>query len=282
MNNQPLIEIFNNLIQISRPGKPIFVDIGSLPLSGFNRFDDYVRLSDPIIYSIEAQGSFERFSTAGEFHAISEVVADGRMQNFHRTYFPACSSILEPNLKVAKNFSGLSQMLEVKAKNRMPSTRLDDLIPRGPVALMKMDCQGAERLILENGLVTLEATALLFIEVNFYELYIDQPLQSEMFDFLRGKGFSFVSFDDFKTNTFHINWGAAGDGGVQTAADAIFIRNFDYLRAASNEVLLNTLQAVMILTRNINLMKLLCRIIDERENFANQYLLQLNELLNVN
>lgn len=282
MNNEPVVETLNNLIQASQPCKPVFVDIGSLPLSGFDRFDDYVRLSNPIIYSIEAQGSFERFSTAGEFHAISELVADGRMQNFHRTYFPACSSILEPNFKVAKLFSGVSQMLEVRERNRMPSTRLDDLIPRVPVSLMKLDCQGAERLILENGLATLEATALVFIEVNFYELYIGQPLQSEMFNFLREKGFSLVSFDDFKTNTLLINWGEAGDGGVQTSADAIFIRNFDYLRSASNEVLLNTLQAVMILTGNINLMKLLCRIIDERENFANQYLLQLNKALNAN
>ena len=280
-NYASIIQDFNEVITASRAGNPVFVDIGSLPFPGFDRFGDYVRLATPVTFSIEAQGSFETFSSRGEFHAIPQLVADGRNQNFYRTYFPACSSILEPNLSVAKHFSGLCQMLEVVEKAILPSTRLDDIIPRLPVTLMKLDCQGAERLILENGLDTLERTSVLFIEVSFYELYKNQPLQSAIFDFLWSKGFYFVGFDDFKTNVFHVNWREPGSGGVQTSADAVFIRNLDHLKAANLEVLLDTLQAIMITTQNINLMKLLCRIIDERENFKNQYLLQLYKYLDV-
>jgi FkbM family methyltransferase len=65
-------------------------------------------------------------------------------------------------------------------------------IPR--VDLLWMDIQGAELRALEGLGARLADTALIHTEVEFEEIYADQPLFGDVYRFLLDRGFSFLGF----------------------------------------------------------------------------------------
>ena len=62
---------------------------------------------------------------------------------------------------------------------------------------MKLDVQGAERLILKGGEQTLQHADVLFLETWLQRAYgPDTPLLTEMIEFLEQAGFALVDFGE--------------------------------------------------------------------------------------
>lgn len=84
-------------------------------------------------------------------------------------------------------------------KNRkqitVPVQTLDNLFGSredlGPL-LIKLDVQGYEKHVIAGGPETLSRTQALIIETSFETLYENQPLFDEMYDTIRGLGFSYA------------------------------------------------------------------------------------------
>lgn len=89
---------------------------------------------------------------------------------------------------------------EVKEHVRVPLYTLDELVrQRGlPDAdVMKLDVQGAERLILSGGRRAMRSANILFVETWLTRGYgPDTPLLTEMIEFLAEAGFTLVDFGE--------------------------------------------------------------------------------------
>lgn len=68
--------------------------------------------------------------------------------------------------------------------------------------LIKIDVQGAELMIFENAQRILPNTLVIQTEVEFVELYKNQPLFADVDRFLRSQGFQFHKFWGFGSRTF--------------------------------------------------------------------------------
>jgi len=116
---------------------------------------------------------------------------------FYLTPSTVYASILKPNIE---NFRliGKQDAVEAFTVERIAVNRLDDVLaPHQDVKVdfIDIDTQGTELPILEHGVKTITNAVLgAFIEVEFIELYHEQPLFADVDRFMTTHGFDFTAF----------------------------------------------------------------------------------------
>lgn len=136
----------------------------------------------------------EAATADGSIRYLPFALGDGKEHVLHITNVPMTSSLFAPAVDTVSLFPGLGELMQVVKTIPMPTKRLDDLMEIGEVDFLKLDVQGAELMVLENAVRTLEHVSVIQCEVEFVELYEGQPLFSDIDAFLRSKGFSFLKF----------------------------------------------------------------------------------------
>jgi len=159
-------------------------------------------------------------------------VGDGRRRTLHICAAPDMTSLLEPNPDVLNLFHGFPTWGQVVATESVQTVRLDDLAETSGATFLQMDIQGAELMALQHAQNRLRDALVLHLEVEFLPLYVDQPLFSDVEQFLRFRGFVFHRF--FAPTSRVIQPMVVG-GNVMSGlsqlvwADAVFVRDFSRL-----------------------------------------------------
>lgn len=143
------------------------------------------------------------------------------------TRSPGCSSIFQPNLDLLKEYPN-PERFTVESEQIMEATSLDNLFNSRQLTnidFLKADVQGAELEILRGGAICIPNNLVgIEVEVEFLELYKDQPLFSDVDKYIR---------DEFKYDRFdiqHCYWKYAGDRfscpkkGQLAFGDALYLR----------------------------------------------------------
>jgi FkbM family methyltransferase len=187
--------------------------------------------SDPIVFDVGANvgqtiSRFRNFLTNPTIHAF---------EPSHQTYLQLRNNTAAiPNVRLnnfalgskrgslpfnENNFSTMSSFLElgdsgwgtVLQRPEVEIRTIDDYCAEQGIAeidILKSDTQGfdlevirgAERMLVEGRI------KLIFMEINFFEIYEDLPRFDEIFSFVAGKGFSLVSFYRFYYRNDRIAW----------------------------------------------------------------------------
>lgn len=94
--------------------------------------------------------------------------------------------------------------MEVVATVAVNTARLDDVpeIRAQGCDLLKLDTQGSEAEILAHASETLKNCLIVETEVEFVQLYEDQPLFADVDQLLRGQGFMFHRFSGMSGRTY--------------------------------------------------------------------------------
>tara|TARA_B100000315_G_C14478603_1_gene541813 strand:+ start:117 stop:1082 length:966 start_codon:yes stop_codon:yes gene_type:complete len=113
---------------------------------------------------------------------------------FYETKNPECSSIIKPNLEYVNNFSK-SERFEIQKKIQVKTTTIDyefklDKVPN----FVKIDTQGSELEILKGSTKSLKSILGLEIECEFFQLYENQPLFTDIQKFLDEYNFVLIDF----------------------------------------------------------------------------------------
>ncbi len=125
------------------------------------------------------------------------------------------SSSILPIESVSEKTFGL-KMTEM-ATVKVPACTLDELFERERITridLMKVDIQGAERLMIEGGVQALACVELLYIELSYERFYAGAPLAHEMEDLLAQHGFRLRSLHESRL----------GSNGALAYTNALFLR----------------------------------------------------------
>ncbi|MFB2919492.1 FkbM family methyltransferase [Aerosakkonema funiforme] len=110
------------------------------------------------------------------------------------TNFTGCSSLYPPNESYVERFSGYLDLFKLITTVEIDTTTLDSFCASEGIEeidFIHLDVQGAELQVLQGASSVLERSVLAVVtEVNFTELYINQPLFSDVDVYLRKQGFT--------------------------------------------------------------------------------------------
>src|SRR5262249_21149931 len=122
------------------------------------------------------------------------VIGDGLPGILHHTTFRFTSSLYPPNADLARRFSNLPAFVQEAQREQIETHRLDDVLPNREIDYLKIDVQGGELKVLEGAPRLLPTTLVAEIEVEFLQLYRDQPLFADIDIHMREAGFQFHTF----------------------------------------------------------------------------------------
>lgn len=139
-------------------------------------------------------------STYGKPHDFFPYfIGDGKPAIFHETNWFATGSLFKPNRPVLEKFQNLYELVTPVAEHPVVTKRLDDIPEIGNVDYIKIDVQGAELMVFRGAEKLLENVLLIHSEVEFHELYENQPLFADVDTYLRSRNFLFTRFVGFGT-----------------------------------------------------------------------------------
>ena len=189
--------------------------------SAFQKFINYFgvepdsRSSKSVIKSNSSSSyNSETLITQALWHSKGEVTL-----NLCRK--PMASSIYEPNRQFIDLFPE-PERNDIVDTIKLPSETVDRVAQQlnAKFDVIKLDVQGAELDVLKGATDSLAHTLAIDIEVEFCELYKDQPLFDQVFSFLRKSGLEFIDF------TYIYRWSPDSFNGLgqATFSDALFMR----------------------------------------------------------
>ena len=160
-------------------------------------------------------------------------IGDGSEQTFYVNNDDATSSLLPLNVTGVADLGHLHTLRTVNTE-RVPTKRLDDVLSNEEVVdFLKLDIQGFELQALIGAEEVLKRTNVVHCEIEFLQIYEEQPLFSEVEIHLRSRGFQFIDFTTLCRYPFlnassrqseRLGWGDAvffRDGGDAKAQAAI-------------------------------------------------------------
>lgn len=150
-------------------------------------------------------------------------IGDGGSYTFYINQPDATSSLLPLNEAVTTELINLSHLRTERTEGVTTKTLDEALTAETTVDFLKLDIQGFELKTLQSASQVLRRTNVVHCEVFFAELYQGQPYFSELEQFMRQSGFTFVDFSYLCRYAYHgdhadsldrLGWG-----------DAVFLRN---------------------------------------------------------
>jgi FkbM family methyltransferase len=156
---------------------------------------------------------------------LPHFVGDGGAAVFHETEWSLTASLLAPNRPVLDRYQQLGALVQPKAMHAVLTVRLDEVIEPGGMDLLKIDVQGAERLVFDGAPERLAECLVVWTEVEMLELYRQQPLFGDIDATLRRHGLQFLCFTGLATRPL-ASWPAglpAPRRQQQLWADAIYV-----------------------------------------------------------
>jgi FkbM family methyltransferase len=179
---------------------------------------------------------------------LPDCLGKGGPAVLHLTLYPGCTSLYRPNVPLIELFQGIGAADEngnffVFREEPVQTRRLDDVVECPPPDFLKLDVQGAELDVLEGACDKLWGTLVVEAEVEFVQLYENQPLFGDVDRFLRTHGFVLHKMIDIAGRAlipFRINNSDTAPSSQLLWADAVFVRDFTHLERFSDEQLLKT------------------------------------------
>lgn len=129
-------------------------------------------------------------------------VGDGNPHTFFETSWGPTGSLFEPNTPLLEKFHNLAELTRVVATHAVDTVRLDDIGEITDADFLKIDAQGAEAMIFENGQRVLSGVTVIQTEVCWVELYKGMPLSSDIDRVLRRLGFQWHTCIGFGQRPF--------------------------------------------------------------------------------
>jgi FkbM family methyltransferase len=125
-------------------------------------------------------------------------IGAGGPATLYETEHAVSSSLYKPNAELLNRFTNLGRMLTVKRAHKVETHRLDEVVGADEVDFLKLDVQGAELDALRGAARLLPQTLVIQTEVEFLQMYQNQPLFSDVDAHLRAAGFQLHRFSEFK------------------------------------------------------------------------------------
>ncbi len=182
---------------------PLIADIGANPLN----VPVYKPLMDSglcAVVGFEPQKEAYQKLLASENpreHYMNFALGDGAKHRLNVYRESGLSSVYDIDPMSTEVLSRNARRAERLFYQEFETIRLDDVPNLPKIDLVKIDVQGAEAMVLSNGVRTLSHAVCVIAEVRFFPLYEEEPALDQLLKVLRENGFLLHRFLHLKSQT---------------------------------------------------------------------------------
>jgi FkbM family methyltransferase len=175
---------------------PLVIDVGAKQ-EGTIGFETLVDEGLAKLLGFEPDpASFVELENSSHRQFLPLALGDGGTHELCICNAAGMNSLLTPNDEALRLFPGFGRWGEVKSKLEVNTQRLDDIPEARLARFAKLDVQGAELMILQNGTAVLENIALLQLESSPSPIYHDEPTLFDVGKWLYEQGFVLHTFSN--------------------------------------------------------------------------------------
>lgn len=256
------------------------LDVGASPIDGKPPYQSLKDINRARIYGFEPnieqyQHLLEQITEKETFFPYA--LGDGNLATLNLCEAPGMTSLLKPDYKILDYFHGFSEWAKIIGQEVMQTHRLDDIEEIKVIDYIKLDVQGGEMDIIQNGKNKISSALIIHTEVNFIPFYEGQALFAELDQTLRELGFYLHTFLPLKKRSFKP---LVIDNNIYSGlnqvlwTDAIYVKKFTDFSDLSSESLIKIAIIMHDLYNSYDLSLLALKELDQKEDldFCEVYL----------
>ena len=170
-------------------------DVGANPMHYDAPYRDLKELGEVVITGFDPQAeTLEALSQGDDDRYLPYAIGDGKTHHLNIYKGSGLTSLFPIRRATLFYLMGLKRAAQRVGSEAMKTHRLDDIAEIQRIDLLKIDIQGAEKMVFEHGGQKIQTAVVVHSEINFFPLYDGQPGFGDVDVALRKLGFVPHSF----------------------------------------------------------------------------------------
>lgn len=221
------------LFELLKPDRlTAVVDIGANPIDGVPPYRPLLaaRLCTVVGFEPQPDALAQLNSQKSDLETyLPHVVGDGAPGTLRVCRWAGMTSLLRPDPRTAMVFRGFERGGQIIKEIPVETKRLDDIAEIEHLDFLKIDAQGSELAVFQNGSRRLERAVAVQTEISFVQLYQEQASFGRLDTELRGLGFiphCFAEMKQWMISPMYMEGNQFAAINQVLEADMVYVRDF--------------------------------------------------------
>jgi len=234
--------MLKNLIKNQTP--LAICDIGASPCDPTPHIEELLNNTRSFLYGFELNedefNKLKALELKGNREFFKDAIGDGLEHFLNICAYPGWTSFLEADTNYISKFHNFENASKIIKKSLLKTKKLDDIDFKNSIDFFKIDAQGYESVIIENGLKKISDALVVQLELSPVPIYKNEKNFSYVSKLMEDLKFNLHMFSNINTRTFKpMIIGNSTGIGLNTIfqLDCIFIKNYEEIDKFNEEKL---------------------------------------------
>lgn len=226
---------------IRNNSKIIVCDIGASPCDPTEHLEELLNNTESFLYGFEPnEEEFNKLKITKKKKFFQKAIGDGSEHVLNLCAYPGWTSFLEPDTEYIKKFHNFEEASEIINKISIKTEKLDNIDFEQKIDFFKIDAQGFESIIIENGSKSISDALVVQLELSPVPLYKNEKNLSYVSTLMEKLNFNLNMFYKINSRTFKPMILGNNTGiGLHTIfqLDCVFVKNYNEIDKLDEEKL---------------------------------------------
>lgn len=229
---------------INNNSEILVCDIGASPCDPTPHIEELLDNTKSFLYGFEANkkeyDKLKLLELKGSRLFFNEALGDGKENYLNICAYPGWTSFLEADTNYVSKFHNFENASKIIEKVFLKTKKLDDINFKDNIDFIKIDAQGYESLIIENGLKKISNALVVQLELSPVPIYKNEKNFTYVSKLMEDLKFNLHMFSNINTRTFKpmIISNNTGNGlHAIFQLDCVFVKNYEEIDKLNEEEL---------------------------------------------
>lgn len=226
---------------IRNNSKIIVCDIGASPCDPTEHLEELLNNTESFLYGFEPnEEEFNKLKITKKKKFFQKAIGDGSEHVLNLCAYPGWTSFLEPDTEYIKKFHNFEEASKIINKISIKTEKLDNIDFEQKIDFFKIDAQGFESIIIENGSKSISDALVVQLELSPVPLYKNEKNLSYVSTLMEKLNFNLNMFYKVNSRTFKPMILGNNTGiGLHTIfqLDCVFVKNYNEIDKLDEEKL---------------------------------------------